>query len=140
MADDKSKTTPQDAQRINVHEDYEVRSWCHCFGCTPEQLKAAVAIVGVMAKDVEKEVKSVPACGQVLERRQSIGWPSGYPVCIAAGPTAASDLFVLARELAAPGFQYAAASGRFFTAGLRQPAVCRGERMAMRSAFEPTVA
>jgi len=57
MADDKKKTAPQDAQRINVHEDYEVRYWSTKFGCTEEQLKAAVKKVGVMAKDVEAELK-----------------------------------------------------------------------------------
>jgi hypothetical protein len=43
--------------RVNVHEDYEVKYWCGKYGCTPEQLKAAVKKVGVMAKDVEKELK-----------------------------------------------------------------------------------
>jgi hypothetical protein len=57
MADDKSKTRPQDAQRINVNEEYEVRDWSKKFGCTPEQLKAAVANIGVMAADVERELK-----------------------------------------------------------------------------------
>jgi len=57
MADDKTKTTPQDAQRVNVHEDYEVRYWSEKFGCSAEELKAAVKKVGVMAKDVEKELR-----------------------------------------------------------------------------------
>ncbi|MCU1326438.1 MAG: hypothetical protein JWN34_1808 [Bryobacterales bacterium] len=57
MADDKSKTRPHDAQRINVNEEYEVRDWSKKLGCTPEQLKAAVANVGVMAADVERELK-----------------------------------------------------------------------------------
>ena len=55
--DDKTKTAPQDRLRTNVHEDYEVRDWCKKFGCTPEQLKAAVARVGVMANAVEAELK-----------------------------------------------------------------------------------
>ena len=57
MADDKKKTSPQDAQRINVHEDYEVQYWSTKFGCTEEQLKAAVKKVGIMVKDVEAELK-----------------------------------------------------------------------------------
>jgi len=57
MPDDKSKTRPQDAERVNVHEEYEVKYRCGKYGCTPEQLKAAVKKVGVMAKDVEKELK-----------------------------------------------------------------------------------
>lgn len=57
MADDKTKTAPQDALRVNVNEDYEVQYWTKKFGCTPERLKAAVKKVGVMAKDVETELK-----------------------------------------------------------------------------------
>lgn len=55
--DDKTKTGPQDAQRINVHEDYELRDWASRFGVTKEQLKAAVAKVGPMADAVERELK-----------------------------------------------------------------------------------
>ena len=57
MADDKTKRGPQDAQRVNVHEEYEVRHWTEKFHCTAEQLKAAVKKVGVMAADVERELK-----------------------------------------------------------------------------------
>jgi Protein of unknown function (DUF3606) len=57
MADDKSKTGSQDRLRINVHEDYELRDWSKKFGCTHEELKAAVKAVGVMAKDVEAYLK-----------------------------------------------------------------------------------
>ena len=45
MANDKTKKGPQDSSRINVHESYEVN-----------QLKAAVAKVGVSAAAVEKEL------------------------------------------------------------------------------------
>jgi hypothetical protein len=55
--DDKTKTAPHDRERINVHEDYEVRYWSTKFACTEEQLKAAVKKVGVMVKDVEAELK-----------------------------------------------------------------------------------
>jgi len=48
---------PRDAARINTHEDYEVRYWSEKFGVTVEQLKAAVAKVGVMSKHVEAELK-----------------------------------------------------------------------------------
>jgi hypothetical protein len=57
MSDDKTKTAPQDANRVNVSEDYEVQYWTKKFGSTPERLKAAVKKVGVMAKDVEAELK-----------------------------------------------------------------------------------
>lgn len=56
MADDKSKTRPQDASRVNVNEQYEVAYWSQKFGVTPDALKQAVKKVGVIAKDVEKEL------------------------------------------------------------------------------------
>jgi hypothetical protein len=54
--DNKSKTRPQDSQRVNVNEDYELRDWAEKFGVTQERLKKAVAKVGPMAKDVEQEL------------------------------------------------------------------------------------
>ncbi len=57
MSDDKSKKGPADRSRINVHEDYELRYWSEKFGCTRDQLKAAVKKAGVTAKDVEAEFK-----------------------------------------------------------------------------------
>jgi DNA-binding protein H-NS len=57
MSDNKTKTAPQDADRINVNEDYEVKYWTGKYGVTPDRLKAAVKKVGVMAKDVEAELK-----------------------------------------------------------------------------------
>lgn len=57
MADDKSKTGGPDRQRIDVNEGYELRDWSKKFGVTPDELKAAVKKVGVMADDVEKELK-----------------------------------------------------------------------------------
>ena len=57
MADDKNKIRPQDMQRVNVNEPYELRAWCRKFGCSEEQLKQAVAAAGVMATDVEAWLK-----------------------------------------------------------------------------------
>ena len=57
MAHYKSKTGQQEAWRVNVKDDYEVAYWCTKFGCTPQQLKAAVKKVGVMAAAVEAELK-----------------------------------------------------------------------------------
>jgi hypothetical protein len=56
--DDKSKITHQDAQRVNVNEDYELRDWAERFGVTKDQLKKAVEKVGPMAKDVERELQA----------------------------------------------------------------------------------
>ena len=40
-----------------MHADYEVAYWTKKFGCTKEQLQAAVKKVGVSAKAVEEELK-----------------------------------------------------------------------------------
>lgn len=58
MSDNLSKKRPEDSTRINVHEDYEVAYWTKHFGVTKERLEAAVKKVGVMARDVEKELKA----------------------------------------------------------------------------------
>lgn len=52
MADDKSKAGPEDAARVNVNQDHELRYWCEKFACTEEDLRAAVDEVGPMAEDV----------------------------------------------------------------------------------------
>ncbi len=58
MADDKSKRGPQDRNRINLNEDYEVRYWSEKFGVTAEQLRQAVQKVGSSAAAVEQELKN----------------------------------------------------------------------------------
>jgi hypothetical protein len=57
MSDDKTKRGAADRDRINVHEDYECRYWSEKFGVPPEKLKEVVQRVGVMVKDVERELK-----------------------------------------------------------------------------------
>jgi hypothetical protein len=52
--DDLSKRGQGDRSRVNVNEPHEVRYWTEKFGCTEEELRAAVARVGVMAADVER--------------------------------------------------------------------------------------
>lgn len=56
--DDKSKKGPQDAARINVNEDYELRYWSDKFGLSPDKLKEVVADVGVSVKAVEEYLKN----------------------------------------------------------------------------------
>jgi hypothetical protein len=56
MADDKSKTGRRDRDRINVHEDYEVRDWSKKFGVTSDELKKAVQQVGTSADAVKKHL------------------------------------------------------------------------------------
>lgn len=57
MADDKTLRGPADAKRVNVHEAHEVRYWTGKWGVDVEQLKAAVEVVGPLAKDVAAYLK-----------------------------------------------------------------------------------
>jgi len=52
MADNKSNRGGQDRERINLHEDYEVRYWTEKFGVTREALRDAVEKVGDRADAV----------------------------------------------------------------------------------------
>jgi hypothetical protein len=54
MADDTAKRDYRDRDRINIHEDYELRHWTKELGVTPEKLKQTVEKVGVMATEVRK--------------------------------------------------------------------------------------
>ncbi|MGV3569602.1 MAG: DUF3606 domain-containing protein [Ramlibacter sp.] len=54
MSDDKSKSQGQDRQRINIHQDYELRDWSKSLNTTPERLKEAVAAVGDRADKVRE--------------------------------------------------------------------------------------
>ena len=54
--DDSTKRGPQDRERINVNERYELDYWSKELKVSPEKLKEAVAKVGVMAKDVRKHL------------------------------------------------------------------------------------
>jgi Protein of unknown function (DUF3606) len=42
MSDDKSKTAPEDASRINLNEDYEVRYWTEELNISEERLRQVV--------------------------------------------------------------------------------------------------
>ncbi|HZV83585.1 MAG TPA: DUF3606 domain-containing protein [Brevundimonas sp.] len=57
MSDDKSQSGGQDRQRISLEQDYEVRDWSQKFGVSEERLRDAVARVGNMATDVERDLK-----------------------------------------------------------------------------------
>lgn len=57
MSDDKTNRGPADRTRVNVDEDYEARYWADKWNVSEEELRAAVARVGVMAADVERELK-----------------------------------------------------------------------------------
>lgn len=52
MADDKTKTAPQDASRISLSEDYEVRYWTQALGVSKERLAELVRQHGNSADKV----------------------------------------------------------------------------------------
>ncbi|PYY13462.1 MAG: DUF3606 domain-containing protein [Acidobacteria bacterium] len=56
MSDDKSKVGKQDRDRINVHQDYELRDWAKRFGVSKDELKKAVESVGNSAEAVRKHL------------------------------------------------------------------------------------
>lgn len=53
MSDDKTKKRPQDASKINLNQRYEIDYWCNRFGCSEDELRNAVDIVGTSKEDVE---------------------------------------------------------------------------------------
>jgi hypothetical protein len=57
MSDDKTKSHGQDRERINIHQDYELRDWSKSLGVTPERLKEAVQAVGDRADKVREYLK-----------------------------------------------------------------------------------
>ena len=60
VADDRSKTDSADRDRINMHEDYEVRYWSQKWQVRREQLANAVRSVGVVVKDVAAKLRKRP--------------------------------------------------------------------------------
>ena len=57
MSDDKTKSHGQDRERINIHQDDELRDWSKSLGVTPERLTAAVQAVGDRADKVREWLK-----------------------------------------------------------------------------------
>lgn len=51
---DNTKQTGQDRKLISLEQDYEVRDWMKSFGCTEEELRAAVKAVGNSADEVRE--------------------------------------------------------------------------------------
>ncbi len=57
MPDHALNTMPQDASRVNIHDEAAVEYWSKKLGVTPAQLRAAVAKVGDLVRRVETELK-----------------------------------------------------------------------------------
>lgn len=58
MTDNLQDRGPQDRARINVNEPHEVAYWTGKFGVSADQLRNAVADVGVSADAVEQVLTS----------------------------------------------------------------------------------
>lgn len=56
MPDDKTKTHPLDAQRVDINDPFEVRNWCKALGCTVQQLRDAVQAVGTSGAAVRRHL------------------------------------------------------------------------------------
>lgn len=56
MPDDITRRQPEDPQRININQDWELEYWSKRLGCTKAELIAAVNKVGPMVEDVKKEL------------------------------------------------------------------------------------
>jgi hypothetical protein len=56
MADDLSKRAPQDASRISLSEDWEVRYWTKALGVSRDELERLVREYGNSADAVKKAV------------------------------------------------------------------------------------
>jgi hypothetical protein len=57
VSDDPIRRGHPDRDRINVHQEHELRYWSERFGVTPDQLKAAVRAVGPHVSAVEQKLK-----------------------------------------------------------------------------------
>lgn len=60
MADDRTLRGPQDRQRINMSENYEVAYWTKKWGISREQLAEAVRKAGPMSAAVAKLLGKEP--------------------------------------------------------------------------------
>jgi hypothetical protein len=56
MPDDLTKRGKPDRDRVNVHEEWELRERAREWGVTPQQIKDAEKKVGPMVKDIKKEL------------------------------------------------------------------------------------
>lgn len=56
MPDDVTRRQPEDPQRININQNWELEYWSKRLGCTKAELIAAVQKVGPMVEDVKKEL------------------------------------------------------------------------------------
>lgn len=61
MSDNKQDRGPQDASRINIHEEYEVRYWTKALSVSKDELEVLVKKVGTGADAVREELGKASA-------------------------------------------------------------------------------
>ena len=64
MGDDLKRRRPEDPNKINVNQSWEVDYWTTKFGVDEATLKKAVSVVGQVAIDVEKWLKIAKLAGK----------------------------------------------------------------------------
>jgi len=73
MPDSTSRRGGSDRERINIHQEYELRDWARKFDVTPEQIRAAVQAVGDRAADVEMHLKGTHATSHAQAEAKTEG-------------------------------------------------------------------
>lgn len=63
MSDDKCDSQGQDRQRINMHQEFELRDWSKSLGVTPEERTRAIASVGDRADEVREYLSAEQGVG-----------------------------------------------------------------------------
>lgn len=56
MSDDLTRRKPEDPNKINVHQQWELDYWTQKLGVSEKVLKAAVSAVGPMLADVKRHL------------------------------------------------------------------------------------
>jgi hypothetical protein len=58
MPDDKTKRGPQDRNRIDIHEPYELEYWSKTLGVSKDELRETVERVGPSVNAVAQELET----------------------------------------------------------------------------------
>lgn len=58
MPDDLRRKQPEDPNKININQAWEVNYWCSKYGVSKKVLENAVKAVGVSVKEVEKWLRN----------------------------------------------------------------------------------
>jgi len=58
MPDNLKRKQPEDPEKININQQWEVDYWCDNLGCSEELLRRAVEKVGPMVSDVKRWLRT----------------------------------------------------------------------------------